>query len=122
MNFKNVGILSSALAISLGALGAHKLEPQLLANGTLEAWKTAALYHLVHSVALYFLAALQSRDPDRFARMAMWLWFGGIILFSGSLYGLALTQWPVLGPITPLGGLSFIAGWIILLFSRSKSF
>ena len=122
MNFKNVGILSSALAISLGALGAHKLEPQLLANGTLEAWKTAALYHLVHSVALYFLAALQSRDPDRFARMTMWLWFGGILLFSGSLYGLALTQWPVLGPITPLGGLSFIAGWIILLFSRSKSF
>tara|TARA_B100000900_G_scaffold283290_3_gene242637 strand:+ start:128 stop:496 length:369 start_codon:yes stop_codon:yes gene_type:complete len=121
MNFKNVGTLSSALAISLGALGAHKLEPQLLANGTLEAWKTAALYHLVHSVALYFLAALQLRDPDRFALMAMWLWFGGILLFSGSLYGLALTQWPVLGPITPLGGLSFIAGWIILLFSRSKS-
>ncbi len=122
MNFKNVGTLSSALAISLGALGAHKLEPQLLANGTLEAWKTAALYHLVHSVALYFLAALQSRDPDPFARMTMWLWFGGILLFSGSLYGLALTQWPVLGPITPLGGLSFIAGWIILLFLRSKSF
>ena len=120
MNFKHVGALTSALAIGLGALGAHKLEPQLVANGTLDAWKTAALYHLVHSVALYFLAALESRDPDRLARVAMWLWFGGILLFSGSLYGLALTRWPVLGPITPLGGLSFIAGWIVLLFSRSK--
>ena len=121
MNFKNVGALSSALAISLGALGAHKLEAQLVTNGTLEAWKTAALYHLVHSVALYFLATLESQDLDRLARVAMWLWFGGILLFSGSLYGLALTRWPVLGPITPLGGLSFIAGWVVLLFSRSKS-
>ena len=121
MNFKNVGALSSALAIGLGALGAHKLEAQLVANGTLEAWKTAALYHLVHSVALYFLATLESQDLDRLARVAMWLWFGGILLFSGSLYGLALTRWPVLGPITPLGGLSLIAGWIVLLFSRSKS-
>ena len=121
MNFKNVGALSSALAIGLGALGAHKLEAQLVANGTLEAWKTAAFYHLVHSVALYFLATLESQDLDRLARVAMWLWFGGILLFSGSLYGLSLTRWPVLGPITPLGGLSFIAGWIVLLFSRSKS-
>lgn len=121
MNFKNVGALSSALAISLGALGAHKLEAQLVANGTLETWKTAALYHLVHSVALYFLATLESQDLDRLARVAMWLWFGGILLFSGSLYALALTRWPVLGPITPLGGLSFIAGWVVLLFSRSKS-
>ena len=122
MNFKNVGALSSALAIGLGALGAHKLEAQLVAHGTLEAWKTAAFYHLVHSVALYFRAALESRDLDRLAQVAMWLWFGGILLFSGSLYGLALTRWPVLGPITPLGGLSLMAGWIVLLFSRSKSF
>ena len=121
MNFKNVGALSSALAISLGALGAHKFEAQLVANGTLETWKTAALYHLVHSVALYFLATLESQDLDRLARVAMWLWFGGVLLFSGSLYALALTRWPVLGPITPLGGLSFIAGWVVLLFSRSKS-
>ena len=121
MNFKNLGALSSALAISLGALGAHKLEAQLLASGTVEAWKTAALYHLVHSVALYFLATLESQDPNRLARVAMWLWFGGILLFSGSLYGLALTRWPILGPITPLGGLSFIAGWVVLLFSKSKS-
>ena len=120
MNFKNIGAVSAALAIGLGAMGAHALEPQLVADGKLEVWKTAALYHLVHSVALYFLAVMEGREPNRPGRVAMWLWFVGILLFSGSLYGLSLTSWSVLGPITPIGGLSFIAGWLALLFGKAK--
>ena len=121
MNFRKIGALLAALAIGLGALGAHKLEPRLLADGMLEAWKTAALYHLVHAVALYFLSGLKSQSPDRLTLIALWLWFAGIVLFSGSLYGLALTQWKALGPITPIGGVCLIAGWIVLLFSKSES-
>ena len=121
MNFKKTGAVLAAIAIGLGALGAHKLEPRLTADGMLEAWKTAALYHLVHAVALYFLSALKSQSPDRPASIALWLWFAGIVLFSGSLYGLALTQWKVLGPITPIGGVCLIAGWIALLFSKNES-
>lgn len=121
MDFKRIGAVLAALAIGLGALGAHKLEPQLTADGMLEAWKTAALYHLVHAVALYFLSALKSQNIGRPARIALWLWFAGIIMFSGSLYGLALTQWKMLGPVTPIGGVCLIAGWIVLLFSKSES-
>ncbi len=121
MNFRKIGATLAALAIGLGALGAHKLEPRLVADGMLDVWKTAALYHLVHAVALYFLSALKGRTPDRSTQVALWLWFAGILLFSGSLYGLALTQWKVLGPITPIGGVCLIAGWIVLLFSKSES-
>lgn len=121
MNFRKIGALLAALAIGLGALGAHKLEPQLKADGKFEVWKTAALYHLVHAVALYFLSTLKAQSSDRPTLFASWLWFAGIILFSGSLYGLALTPWKVLGPITPIGGVCLIAGWIVLLFSKSES-
>lgn len=118
MNFQKIGAVSAAIAIALGATGAHNLEPQLVADGMYEAWKTAVLYHLIHSVALFFLSTVKTHDLDRATVMALWLWLAGIVLFSGSLYGLALTHWSLLGPLTPLGGLSLIAGWISLLFAR----
>jgi len=107
----------AALGILLGALGAHGLEPQLAANGSTETWRTAAWYHIAHSVAL--LALLGS---PRFAHCAktFWLWALGILLFSGSLYGLALFELSFLGPITPFGGLALTAGWIALPFEARK--
>ncbi len=111
----------AAIGIGLGAFGAHGLEGILENNGSTETWKTAVLYHLVHAVAIYFAAAIDGIRPIAHARWAMRLWLAGILLFSGSLYGLALTGWGVLGPITPLGGLAFIAGWVLLLFPAKKA-
>jgi uncharacterized membrane protein YgdD (TMEM256/DUF423 family) len=96
--------------VALGALGAHALREQLMVNGMLSAWQTAVLYHLLHSVALVALPAWPSVRR---------LWLAGVILFSGSLYGIALGGPRFLGPITPLGGVALLAGWALL---ASKAF
>lgn len=97
------------LAVALGAFGAHALKETLQANETSEVWKTAVLYHFVHALALLMLAMLPvaSRAPST-------LFIAGVVLFSGSLYLLALTNIKWLGAITPLGGLCFLAGWVCL--------
>lgn len=117
MNFLKIAAISAAIAIALGAFGAHALNDKLVADDMLEAWKTAVLYHLVHSVALFSLSIRSGGIETRQSSLAAWFWLGGVFLFSGSLYGLALGGPSILGPITPLGGLSLIAGWIVLAFS-----
>ena len=100
----------AALGIILGALGAHgKVHDLLVARGSLGTWETAVFYHLVHAVALWTLAGRGDR-----AHGAAWGLLGGILFFSGSLYVLSLARVPALGPVTPLGGLAFIAGWLWL--------
>ena len=101
------------LAVMLGAFGAHGLKPTLVANGTLAAWDTGALYHLVHAVVLLVLA-----QHAPLPRVAFALFVAGIVIFSGSLYVLALTNVRVLGAITPLGGACLLAGWLALAFKR----
>ncbi len=98
------------LAVGLGAFGAHALKGTLQTNDTVEVWKTAVLYHFVHALALLVLAALPALN-----RAASSLFVVGIVIFSGSLYFLALTNIKWLGAITPLGGLCFLAGWICLV-------
>ncbi|MEO5719578.1 MAG: DUF423 domain-containing protein [Chthoniobacterales bacterium] len=98
------------LAVGLGAFGAHALKGTLVTNATTEVWKTAALYHFLHALALLVLAALPS-----VSRPVAGLFLSGILLFSGSLYLLALTNVKWLGAITPLGGLCFLAGWLWLI-------
>ncbi len=111
-----VGGILGALGILLGAFGAHGLEQQNTSAESLEHWKTAAWYHQAHSLALLAVAA-HPRGP-RAAGIAFAL---GILLFSGSLYALVLTGIKGLGMITPLGGLSLTAGWVLLaLASRSR--
>ncbi len=100
------------LGVALGAFGAHALKGTLTANETVEVWKTAVLYHFVHALALLVLAALPVTS-----RAAAGLFIAGIVIFSGSLYLLALTNIRWLGAITPLGGLCFLAGWAWLVFS-----
>ena len=78
-----------------------------------DVWNKAVLYHFVHALALLVLASLPGAN-----RLASWLFFAGIVLFSGSLYLLALTNIKWLGAITPLGGLCFLAGWLTLIVSR----
>lgn len=97
------------LAVALGAFGAHALRSTLDSHGMSDVWNKAVLYHLVHAVALVALSSMRTHN-----RTAWWLLFAGIILFSGSLYLMALINVRWLGAITPLGGLCFLGGWLWL--------
>ena len=110
-------ILISALAgfigVALGAFGAHGLKGRLSPD-MLAVFDTAVRYQLVHAVALLATASLMDRLSGWLITTAGWMFFAGIVLFSGSLYLLALTGVTVLGAITPLGGLAFLVGWACL--------
>lgn len=116
-----------ALAVVNGAFGAHMLKA-LLDPTQLQAWQTAVLYQFIHALGILFLSGssgLTDFNPKR-ARVAGYLLAAGIVLFSGSLYLLTtqdLLGWRAgfLGPVTPVGGLLFIAGWIMALFSLRKT-
>ncbi len=106
--------LSMALAVALGAFGAHALEASITTE-RLATWETAVLYHFVHGLSLLFCGMLLKNDED--AKLLRWsanLFLSGVIIFSGSLYLLVLTDTGWLGAITPIGGISFIAGWLML--------
>jgi uncharacterized membrane protein YgdD (TMEM256/DUF423 family) len=105
--------LAGFLAVALGAFGAHALKPRLELLGTAAIWEKAVLYHLVHAVAL--LAIALGRPVQRWVPP---LFAVGIVIFSGSLYVLAMTNIKILGAITPLGGLCFLAGWLALVFAK----
>lgn len=95
------------LGVALGAFGAHGLKATLTAHDTTAIWQTAVLYHLVHAVASLWAA---DKSP-----MIVWVWTAGILIFSGSLYILAVTNIRWLGAITPIGGLLFLAGWVLVV-------
>ncbi len=101
------------LAVALGAFGAHTLKSLLAAHDTAEIWQTAVFYHLTHAIACLWAI-------DKFPRAAT-LWTVGIIIFSGTLYLLAVTNIRWLGAITPIGGLLLIAGWAVLLFKTHRA-
>lgn len=108
--------LYGLLAVLLGAFGAHalkaKLSPDLLA-----VWKTANEYQFYHALALGLLGLLLRAAPDRALDAAGWCFVLGVLVFSGSLYALALSNVRVLGAITPIGGLLFIAGWALMFYA-----
>lgn len=109
---KLAGLLG-ALGIALGAFGAHALRARL-APEKLAVWNTAVDYHLLHAVALLALA-LYAAATGRSVATPTALFTAGIALFSGSLYALSLGGPRWLGPVTPIGGLCLIAGWLSLL-------
>lgn len=112
------------VAVMAGAFGAHALKA-ILAAEQLQTWQTAVQYQFYHVFALLFLAVLGQQN-NGYASAAFYLFTFGIIFFSGSLYALSLRyalnwNWAkVLGPITPIGGLLFIAGWVMLLMAALK--
>ena len=108
-----IAAVSGFLAVALGAFGAHSLKPILTQHERLGTWETAVLYHLFHTVVLLFLAVRPT-----VATGAVISFLLGICLFSGSLYLLALTNIRWLGAITPLGGIGFLLGWVLLLWQR----
>jgi len=101
------------LGVALGAFGAHGLGDTLASRGSTRTWETAVLYHLVHAVALLALALGGDRAGLRVGAIGA-CWVTGVLFFSGSLYLLALGGPRMLGPITPLGGLAFLAGWLLV--------
>jgi len=110
---KRVAGLMGFAGVLLGAFGAHFLRGMLDKSGTTQIWQTAVLYHLVHAVVLLVVSGWRPVP-----RIAFGLILGGVLLFSGSLYALALTNVKWLGAITPLGGLLMLAGWLILAFGK----
>ena len=108
-----IAAISGALAVVAGAFGAHGLKARLEPS-QLDAWMTATEYHLIHSVVLLALA-LFAAQSGKSIQLPAGLFSVGMLLFSGSIYLLVLTQMRWLGPVTPIGGLLLIAGWLSLL-------
>jgi uncharacterized membrane protein YgdD (TMEM256/DUF423 family) len=103
------------LAVALGAFGAHGLKEVLIKHEATATWQTAVFYHFIHTVML-FLLALRRPVPS-----GPWVsFFVGILIFSGSLYVLAVTNVKWLGAITPIGGVSFLVGWAWLALSARR--
>jgi len=110
-----------ALAVAIGAFGAHGLKAHL-SEAMLQTWKTGVEYHFYHALGLLLIGVLSVSMPSNLLNWSAIFLFAGIALFSGSLYVLALTGIKWIGAITPLGGLSFIAGWVLLFVAVWKKF
>jgi uncharacterized membrane protein YgdD (TMEM256/DUF423 family) len=115
-----LGSLFGGLGVALGAFGAHGLEERLTSDA-LSTYETAARYQMYHALALLAVAYAVSHWPDsNLPTAAGWLFIAGIVLFSGSLYLLSITDIKWLGAIAPLGGAAFIAGWLCLALTAWK--
>ncbi len=115
--------ITGAIAVGLGAFAAHGLKP-LMDSSQIETFKTGSLYHFVHLLAMLLIAILSKND--KILTRSFYFFLTGIILFSGSLYVLSTKHlyggdmWNFIGPITPVGGLLFILGWLNLLFVKKE--
>ncbi|MEC0238744.1 DUF423 domain-containing protein [Paenibacillus dokdonensis] len=113
--FMIIGALMAMLSVAIGAFGAHLLEP-IVGESSMKVYETGVQYHMVHALGIIFVAVAAGFWGDsRKLALAGWLLFAGIILFSGSLYLLAITGIKPLGIITPFGGVAFMIGWICLM-------
>jgi uncharacterized membrane protein YgdD (TMEM256/DUF423 family) len=117
-NHRLFGSILALTAIILGAFGAHALKDTLNANGSSDTWQTAVQYQMWHALALILLSAITSKQVV--AKLIGPCFLIGTVLFSGSLYALALDGPRWLGPVTPLGGLCLIIGWGLFAYSTIK--
>jgi uncharacterized membrane protein YgdD (TMEM256/DUF423 family) len=113
------GAVAGAIAVVLGAFGAHALRGTL-DDRALATWHTAVDYQFWHALALLAVGVLARNAPTRAAKIAAFAFVVGIVLFCGSLYALALGSPHSVGVITPLGGVAFIAGWIALAVHAAR--
>lgn len=113
------GSLNAFLSVALGAFGAHILKAKI--PDKIDVFQTGVHYHMIHAIALLVIALLSDKlGNTSLVNASGWAIFIGIILFSGSLYGLSLTGIKAFGPITPLGGISFLVGWTLLAIAAFK--
>jgi uncharacterized membrane protein YgdD (TMEM256/DUF423 family) len=123
MNWSAIAAVFLALAVGLGAFGAHGLKARLDANH-LDIYKTAVLYHFLHALGMLIVSVLPKTGtfPPESANSVCWLLAAGILIFSGSLYVLAVTGIDRLGAITPIGGVAFIAAWLLLAWKLARRY
>lgn len=108
------GVLFAGFAVAIGAFGAHALRPLLESHARVETFELAVRYQFYHSFAILFSGVLMYHFPSRQIARAVVCFAAGIVIFSGSLFVLSVSGIRWLGAITPVGGLLFIAGWILL--------
>ena len=112
--FLTMGAASAFIGVAAGAFGAHALKGRI-GQAALDTFETGARYQMYHAFALIAAAWVVARWPGPYGTTAGWLFLAGTVIFSGSLYVLSLSGARWLGAITPLGGLSFLAGWVYLI-------
>ncbi|WP_143960377.1 DUF423 domain-containing protein [Litoribacter populi] len=111
-----------ALAVGIGAFGAHGLADTLELHGRTETFETGVKYHFYHALAMLLVGILALlKLHEKWLKISAWLFLAGILIFSGSLYVLSLTGITWLGAITPFGGVAFIAGWICVVFAMRST-
>jgi uncharacterized membrane protein YgdD (TMEM256/DUF423 family) len=126
-NFLVTGAILGAVAVALGAFGAHSLK-QIVSPETVNTFDTGVRYQVYHTLALLIVAILFERFPNKWIRWAGWAFISGIILFSGSLYILTALRatdtvgLDGIGIVTPFGGLAFILGWVFLCAGLNSKF
>ncbi|SRR5690606_20218793 len=123
MNQRNTlisGTALAALAVAIGAFGAHGLKDRLLSTGKTEIFELAVRYQMYHAFAMIFTGILMGTFISNRFRYSAWSFLLGIVFFSGSLYTLSLTGIGTLGAITPIGGVLFILGWVFQLLGILK--
>ena len=118
--FLLLGAANAALAVLLGAFGAHSLKTHLSAD-MMAVYQTGLQYHLFHALGLLAVGfALKQIGDSAWLRWSGWLMLAGIVIFSSSLYILSTTDWKWLGAVTPLGGLSFIVAWVLFAVAATR--
>ncbi|TCW37799.1 uncharacterized membrane protein YgdD (TMEM256/DUF423 family) [Laceyella sacchari] len=119
--FIMLGSINMALAVAIGAFGAHGLAGKVTEK-MLQNWNTGAHYHIIHALVLLVIGLLMSKinEPSSLLNIGGWLIVAGILFFSGSLYAMVLTGVKTWGAITPIGGVAFIAGWILVAVTAVK--
>ena len=117
--FMLMGAVFGGLGVAAGAFGAHALRSQLEPR-MLEIFETAARYQMYHALALFATAWIHQQSQAPAAQLAGWAFVAGILLFSGSLYAMAFTGVRGLGAVTPIGGASFLIGWLALAVAAAR--
>lgn len=118
--FVAIGGINAILAVALGAFGAHGLEGSL-SSDMMEVFETGVKYHFYHALGLIAVGLVATHLPDSsLLTISGWLMLAGIVLFSGSLYALSTTGIGWLGAVTPIGGVCFIAAWVLLVIAVLK--
>ncbi|MFJ8246655.1 DUF423 domain-containing protein [Peribacillus asahii] len=114
-----LGAINGFLAVALGAFGAHGLEGKI-PDKYLNTWEKAVQYQMFHAGGLLVIGLLAGKVSGSLINWSGWLMFAGIIIFSGSLYVLSVTQIKILGAITPIGGVAFLAAWVLMIIAVYK--
>lgn len=115
--FLRIAAVLGGLGVAIGAFGAHGLKQRLSDPELLAVFETGVRYHFYHTLALLAMTAISGLWVSRWATVAGWAFVLGVVIFSGSLYVLALTNLRMLGAVTPIGGVAFIVGWACLFMA-----